>query len=407
MVVVDEVSFLDHDRDLRKLSDRLQSFTQDREHKFGRYPIIFLGDFRQLCPVNGVSILQYPESMLWSNAINCMVELKGTHRFNKCGTLKEIMPALHKTGLSYQHREILNSRVIDGDSVKFPDMSEARIASFFNVKRCDHNRRVFRQYLEQHHFSDATKEIPKTAIVVKSSMNWGKSNVPLPAKFKKVVYEYCSDALVRSSRNEKCDTFLTLIHGAPVMGTKNKDVSNGVANGTCAKFDHLICKEGKSPIPVLMYGKWVYSIDIADVHCLVLEWTDSKFQGKFRIYSETGLFTCRYPVWNDNGNMHRVEQSMTIEHFPILMNYGTTGHKLQGKSLDCLVITEWSRQENWAYVVLSRVRTLQGLYLTEPIPFDIDFSPSPSYKEMMNKLEKVLATANDVADLLADFEAFS
>ena len=51
MVVVDEVSFLDHNRDLRKLSDRLQAFTQCREYKYGRCPIIFLGDFRQLPPV--------------------------------------------------------------------------------------------------------------------------------------------------------------------------------------------------------------------------------------------------------------------------------------------------------------------------------------------------------------------
>jgi hypothetical protein len=37
-------------------------------------------------------------------------------------------------------------------------------------------------------------------------------------------------------------------------------------------------------------------------------------------------------------------------------------------------------------VGLSRVKTLEGLYLTEPIPTDIDFSPAKEYLDMMERL---------------------
>ena len=57
-----------------------------------------------------------------------------------------------------------------------------------------------------------------------------------------------------------------------------------------------------------------------------------------------------------------------VEQFPILVNVATTGHKLQGMSKDIMVVSDWMYScTNWVYVVLSRVRTLAGLYLQKPI----------------------------------------
>jgi hypothetical protein len=82
------------------------------------------------------------------------------------------------------------------------------------------------------------------------------------------------------------------------------------------------------------------------------------------------------------------------------VNHATTGHKLQGKTVQSLVIAEWSRVKNWAYVVISRVKTLDGLFLLKPILDDIDFSPANDYLEMMKNLRKtILATPEQVAEL--------
>ena len=53
------------------------------------------------------------------------------------------------------------------------------------------------------------------------------------------------------------------------------------------------------------------------------------------------------------------------------MNDATTGHELQGIPKDQLIVTSWSFKENWIYVVLSRVRTLKGLYLLKPLPKNV------------------------------------
>ena len=59
---------------------------------------------------------------------------------------------------------------------------------------------------------------------------------------------------------------------------------------------------------------------------------------------------------------------VTMTQLPINMNDATTGHKLQGMSKDKLIVVSWSFIPNWIYVVLSRVRTLKGLFLLKPLP---------------------------------------
>ena len=75
--------------------------------------------------------------------------------------------------------------------------------------------------------------------------------------------------------------------------------------------------------------------------------------------------------------------------------------------MDELVIVEWASKKDrakWAYVVISRVRTLDGLYFLEEIPDDIDFTPDEKYLQMMQRLRAtILATPEQVSDLMQDF----
>ena len=54
---------------------------------------------------------------------------------------------------------------------------------------------------------------------------------------------------------------------------------------------------------------------------------------------------------------------MKIEQFPIVCANARTIHKLQGRSIDNLVINNWDYTDNWIYVAVSRVRELRGLYI--------------------------------------------
>jgi hypothetical protein len=68
-------------------------------------------------------------------------------------------------------------------------------------------------------------------------------------------------------------------------------------------------------------------------------------------------------------------------------NNATTGHKLQGSSVDSIFVHAWIYEKNY-YVVLSRVRTHKGLYLRHPLDFDLRrYAVPPRLKEMLLSLE--------------------
>jgi hypothetical protein len=69
--------------------------------------------------------------------------------------------------------------------------------------------------------------------------------------------------------------------------------------------------------------------------------------------------------------------TMQMTQFKVVANFATTTHKLQGKSLDFLVIGEWSNLPGgWPYVALSRVTTLDCLYILKRSTYSLQFDPS-------------------------------
>ena len=89
-------------------------------------------------------------------------------------------------------------------------------------------------------------------------------------------------------------------------------------------------------------------------------------------------------------------------------NIATTCHKLQGKTLDNLVINSWNyRLKNWVYVVLSRVRTLNGLVLNQKLDKTKIFSCDPVLlrweKRMKNTIERrTFQQHNELEQYLAE-----
>jgi hypothetical protein len=123
------------------------------------------------------------------------------------------------------------------------------------------------------------------------------------------------------------------------------------------------------------------------------------FVGKFQLKPKVGTFRVKYPISEFRVKAH-VQTNIKLQHLPVIVNHATTGHKLQGKTVKSLVIAEWSKVKNWAYVVLSRVKTLSGLFLMSPIPEDIDFGAAEDYLDMMLTLrQRILATPDQVTEL--------
>jgi hypothetical protein len=60
-----------------------------------------------------------------------------------------------------------------------------------------------------------------------------------------------------------------------------------------------------------------------------------------------------------------------MAQFAVNMSLATTGHKLQGMTMDLLILAEISLMPNWLHVIMSRVTLLKGLYLMQPLTTEI------------------------------------
>ena len=74
---------------------------------------------------------------------------------------------------------------------------------------------------------------------------------------------------------------------------------------------------------------------------------------------------------------------------PINASDAITGHKLQGLTKDNLIVYSWNRSTNWTYVVLSRVRTLNGLFLMKPLKLEDIKPPSRDYIAFMDYIKNI------------------
>ena len=79
---------------------------------------------------------------------------------------------------------------------------------------------------------------------------------------------------------------------------------------------------------------------------------------------------------------------LTATQVPLISNNATTGHKLQGSSLDSVYVPSWCYDTNWPYVMLSRVRTLGGLYLGQTLDPSKDYSVPVNLSRMLRRLRR-------------------
>ena len=104
LIIVDEISFADYEKDLAKMSSHLQQYTECHDFTYGSCAMVFIGDLRQLPPISGNSVYKHKYGIYWEQSLTAMVELKGTHQFSFCPILKGILPTLQEQGMSENAR---------------------------------------------------------------------------------------------------------------------------------------------------------------------------------------------------------------------------------------------------------------------------------------------------------------
>ena len=101
-------------------------------------------------------------------------------------------------------------------------------------------------------------------------------------------------------------------------------------------------------------------------------------QRQFKIKPEKRTVTINLKVSRGSHIQNKYTYQMLV--FPVNICTAATGHKLQSQSKDILIISSWPKLQgkaafvNWEYVMLSRVRTLEGLYIFEKLDYNRSYT---------------------------------
>jgi hypothetical protein len=371
LLIIDEVSFAGNDL-LENIDQRTRNL-MNRWEPYGGTNVVFAGDYFQLEPVRvdpiykGYVDLENNNCRLFMKYINCFIELKGRWRFVNDPQYGEVMSRFRDGTPTVEDITYINSRV--GQAVP----EDIQVATHTNRDRDAINTGVFDRVTVENKPENGS--VLKTAMIIfmdeiSTAADAKTPFVPITSNaIRKYLYEQCGeDDCSGGNYNDgsRVDPVLKLYKGAPFMMTKNKDVGNGQANGSCVTIRDVTMKPNESPFQLRLHnGTTILAAFANQVATVNVQHVNPKIRpSTCNVTMETHTFYCRLKPEVDNS---RSIVRMHGKQFPLVSNSATTGHKLQGATLKTLYVSKWIYKKNWAYVVLSRVTQLDGLYLKEPL----------------------------------------
>lgn len=213
------------------------------------------------------------------------------------------------------------------------------------------------------------------------------------------------------SMNEKRLGFpgiLVYILGAPYMVTIYTDVSKKVANGTmCHLYDIILNEEAPVRIHKTKNGTEMHLVYANDIVCLLFHHRLAEFQSTQTFHSLPlgclPVTTIRKNIRCHLGKNNKTF-SVTLRQIPCTLANIITGHKVQGQSLNSIILGTLSDKHRyggsgWIYVVLSRFRTLSGLFLLVKLCTDIKkYKPRLNVMREMQRLRNIESQTLDRLD---------
>ena len=327
ILIIDEVSMMS-----KKIFETLAELAQVARHNpsfFGGLQIVFAGDFLQLPPIGSAKEPDTSafcfESPMWFDIIplDNHIELNTMFR-QKDPVYIEILSQIRKGKLSIENTELLNEH-----SLRKYDPSEhdgMYLTQFFPIKA-----RV--EYINAVMFDKIETETVKYDIEMKyQCLIYLESGIEISAK----IVAKC-DRLSANERdyemnslltNSQCSQELSLKVGALVMCTANIDLDNGVCNGSQGVIIEFV---GSDKLPKVRF---------ANGHIMTMtrhSWQSSDFP------------------------------KIAVRQYPLQLAWALTVHKIQGATLDRAEMDVGTSvfEYGQTYVAMSRVKSLEGLYLSD------------------------------------------
>jgi ATP-dependent DNA helicase PIF1 len=321
-LIIDEVSMMSC-----KMFDVLVSIARSsrgNNNAFGGIQLILLGDYLQLPPISDPSDIETSkfafESEEWYNVI-CLenhIELKTIFR-QKDKILKDILNEVRIGELSDGNKEILQSYVgrkycPEEHNGIIPiqilptrkGVLEVNTTEYEKVSGVEH---IFKSIVDTHYKTYLENGAPIESNVL--------------TEYRKMTKPAVSYHINDLKSNIPVDERILLKVGVPVMILVNLDLENGISNGSQGVVVSI------DTFPIVMF--------------------------------ENGIKRCITPyMWQSPDH-----PCITISQLPLTLSYASSIHKQQGTTIDIARMSLGFSvfEDSQIYVALSRITSLDGLYL--------------------------------------------
>ena len=405
LIIIDEISMIDQ-KTLKQIDSNLRDFGALEEY-YGGFNVIFVGDFRQLDPVGrGLKIYQDLLCPEWYDAINGYIELTGMYRFADDPEWGNVLKRFRDGCPLEEDFQIINKRVIspytnatiDGD--KLPQ--NVQYATPKNKERDTINAAVFSKVVE--HSPNNAIVIFSSDVEVKDKKAKKYLKMMNPSRF----WSECSESdCTFNGKSTRFDPVLKLYSMCPVMMVENENVDGGKANGTRGYIENITLKKNTVIKKVTINGQQIRAVFASDVAQVKIK-LENPIGRLTHVYTQpkkqTGI-TTSFTHYLDplSGIKTNVKYTFAAYQLPLVVNHATTGHKLQGCTLKQILVDCFSYTTNWPYVVLSRVKTIKGLFLRQPLKSNRDYSIPTKLLEMRRRFQKEKLIPSTLNELLLSF----
>ena len=408
MVIIDEISFASAG-EFELMDKKLRQLCQKKYEKYGGMNIVFAGDFSQLEPVKKTPIYKLDREVPeFHDFLNALVELDGMHRFRDDPRWGHVNMRFRVGRPTVEDINEINENCYVGLSEEELPVG-IQVACHTNKDRDAINAAVFEKYCKQNGPSGGS--VLNTACIVfmdglamkngKETFTYLQSNT-----MKRYFWENCGeDDCDTVGKRGRVDPALKLYYDCPLMYTQNNDVLGGQANGSRVLCRKLNLHTGEHPFVIkLKCGTKILGVYASQVRSLTVKHENENIlPALFEVKPKEWGFRSR--IKDGFGTLSYLD--MKGLQIPLISNTATTGHKLQGCTLKDLLVNGWCYGQNWAYVVLSRVRTMKGLRLREKLSLTLKkYKMNPRMVAMMEKLkrEKTLPEISEstLSDMLFD-----
>lgn len=388
-LIIDEISMVSADL-LGKISTTLQYAKECPDKPFGGVNVIAFGDFFQFPPVFG-----WP---LYSNVVhrdngqresNRFIEdsLTGLHAWQQFENVV-MLTKNYRQERDVRYQQLLLNHLENGLTTEDIHLLKSRVISPVLEPPGDVqiivNRNTLRTTINDHFIEDIcrTQQLQLTTVVAADSCSNAAFNMDQPGMREKLLS-------MDDNKTEQLPGILKLFVGMRCMVTANVDTAKGLSNGSLGVI-YSIPESSNDDRPSYILFK------LRDESQVLYNGLPP---GVVPIFQRTGSFKVRLK--------NRQKSSVTIRRrqFPLVPAYAITDYKSQGETLQsALLDIRRPPTGNWAsffalYVLLSRVATLDGLYLIHDFDEAVFKSRPPAE---INHLMEKLRQLNDRTKTLFD-----